>query len=437
MHRFSSTPVSSIRAIYCGCLDFSSSPRTLMTTLRIALRNYADFEHALAEQASLFEADNPGIRVELVPLGIHALHREAIAEGGLVSGRFDLALLVTDWLAEAMVASALEDLAPWHAREPLEDWPHGWARSLTEPLYFRDSLSSIPWHDGPECLVYRSDLFADPAHRAAFHAQFGRALAPPATWDEFETIARFFTAAPRLYGTVFAAFPDGHNTLYDLALQIWSRGGELIDSTGKPQLTAPAALDALSFYRRVVRDPALCHPRSPQLDSTQSGDLFLAGEVAMMANWFGFAARAGRAGSPLAGRVAIAPVPAAPGCAAASLSVFWALAVGAGSQHKALAWRFLRFVASPARDLGITRHGAVGTRLSTWRNPALQAEIPAYRHIESISLGARRIPAGPQTAAFAALVDNLITRALSTDDSTLSILRDAQHLIDSKGLRLL
>ena len=53
--------------------------------------------------------------------------------------------------------------------------------------------------------------------------------------------------------------------------------------------------------RRVVRDAAVCHPKSPQLDSTQSGDLFLVGEVAMMANWFGFAARSGREGSPLAG----------------------------------------------------------------------------------------------------------------------------------------
>ena len=79
------------------------------------------------------------------------------------------------------------------------------------------------------------------------------------------------------------------------------------------------AFDALDFYRRIVRDPAICHPRSPQLDSTQSGDLFLAGEVAMMANWFGFAARAGREGSPLAGkspsRLFLARISAAPALA--------------------------------------------------------------------------------------------------------------------------
>lgn len=408
-----------------------------MTTLRIALRNYADFENALAEEARLFESIHPDTHVELFPLGIGELHQSALAADGLRDGRFDLALLVTDWLAEGMSGGALEDLHRWHASDPLPDWPEGWARSLTRPLIFGEQLSSLPWHDGPECLVYRSDLFSDPIHRTAFEAQYHRALAPPATWHEFEQVARFFTnPASDLYGTVFAAFPDGHNTLYDFALQLWSRGGELTDSSGHPQLNTPEAMEALEFYRHIVRDPTVCHPRSPQLDSTQSGDLFLAGQVAMMPNWFGFAARASRAGAPLAGKVAIAPVPAAPGCPHVSLSVFWALAMGAGSRNKALSWQFLRFVAAPERDLNITRHGTVGTRLSTWRNSALQAEIPAYSDIESISLGARQLPVGREMASFASVIDTVVTRSLTTRASSLTILEEAQTEIESKGLVL-
>ena len=396
-----------------------------MSTLRIVIRNYADFENALAEQIRLFESAHPGVQVELDSVGIHDLHHSAIADGGMRDGRFDLALLVTDWLAEGIALGALEDLHTWHTREPLADWPHGWAASLTHPLVIGGKLSSLPWHDGPECLVYRTDLFAQ------------KGLAPPATWAEFEETACLLTdPAKGICGTVFAAFPDGHNTLYDFALQLWSRGAELADSLGRPQLNAPQANEALDFYRRVIRDPALCHPQSPQLDSTQSGDLFLAGEVAMMPNWFGFAARSSRAGSPLAGKVAIAPIPAAPGHAHVSLSVFWAFAMAAGSRNKELAWKFLRFIASPERDLGITRHGAVGTRLSTWRNPALQAEIPAYRKIESISLGARQLPVGPQMSAFAAIIDAVITRALTTTDASTAILATAQMEIEDKGIIL-
>ena len=46
-----------------------------MTHLRIALRNYADFENALAEEARLFEAQHPGTKIELVSVGIHELYR--------------------------------------------------------------------------------------------------------------------------------------------------------------------------------------------------------------------------------------------------------------------------------------------------------------------------------------------------------------------------
>jgi multiple sugar transport system substrate-binding protein len=407
-----------------------------MITLRIALRNYSDFENALTEEARLFEAHHPGVKVEFVSIGIHELYKSSITDGGLRDGHFDLALLVTDWLAEGMATGMLEDLHPWHQRIPIHDWPQGWARSLVEPLIFAGSLSALPWHDGPECLVYRADLFEDPAARGAFRKQFFRELAPPTTWEEFEQTARFFTDAPAgLYGMVFAAFPDGHNTLYDFAVQLWSRGGELLNSSGNPHITTPQALAAVDFYRRIVRDPYLCHPRSPKLDSTQSGDLFLAGEVAMMANWFGFAARSCREGSPLAGKVAIAPLPTANGAAPISLSVFWALAMGRGSRHKELAWQFLRFVSAAERDLGITRHGAVGVRLSTWRNPELQARIPAYRNVEAISLGARQLPAGPGMAEFASIIDGVVTRALTTNDPTADILRSAQSEIDQKGLK--
>ncbi len=408
-----------------------------MTILRIALRNYKDFEDALGEEARLFEELHSGVRIELASVGIHELYRSALTEGGLRKGRFDIALLVTDWLSEGLGVGALEDLQPWESRSPISHWPNGWAPSLVRPLVFGEKLSALPWHDGPECLVYRSDLFADPDRQAAHRAQFGRDLAPPVTWQQFEETARFLTdPACGIYGTVFAAFPDGHNTLYDFALQLWSRGGELVDSSGKPRICTPEAVAALDFYRRIISDGSVCHSASPQLDSTQSGDRFLAGEVAMMVNWFGFAARSDREGSPLAGKVAIAPIPSLAGRSPVSLSVFWALAMGSGSNEKEAVWEFLRFVARPERDLARTKHGTVGVRLSTWRDEALQARIPAYREIESISLGARQLPVGPQMAAFARIIDGVVTRALTTTDASLAILNAAQLEIETKGIEL-
>jgi len=407
-----------------------------MKTLRIVHRNYSDFEHALEEEARLFEESHPDVRVELISIGIHELYDAALKDGGLREGRYDLALLVTDWLAEGVATGALEDLHPWQQTSPIVDWPNGWAASLVRPLVIDGKLSSLPWHDGPECLVYRKDLFADEGLRTEHRARLGRDLAPPKTWAEFEETGRFLSnPANGRYGTVFAAFPDGHNTLYDFALQVWSRGGELLDETRRPQLNSSIVEQALDFYRRIVRDSSLCHPQSPQLDSTQSGDVFLAGEVAMMVNWFGFAARSEREGSPLAGKVAIAPIPVDPGNTPVSLSVFWAMAMGAGSKQKELAWEFLQFLAKPEIDLARTRHGTVGVRLSTWRDAGLRAQIPAYGNIEEISLGARQLPVGPSMAAFASIIDRVVTRALSTPDPTMRILEEAQQEIDRGEIR--
>ncbi len=406
-----------------------------MTKLRILLRNYHDFESALEEEARLFEQDNPAVEVELTSIGIHELYDTALSRGGLHEGHFDLALLVTDWLAEGVASGALEDLNLWQRRTPIQDWPDGWARSLVRPLIFGSRLSSLPWHDGPECLTYRKDLFENPSLQTAHHVELGRELRPPTTWQQFEETARFLTDRNRgRFGTIFAAFPDGHNTLYDFALQVWSRGGELVDAGGQPRVDSTEAIRGLDFYRQLVRDSSVCHPGSPSFDSTQSGETFLAGEVAMMVNWFGFAARCDREDSPLRGKVAIAPIPADPGCEPVSLSVFWAMAMGAGSTQKELAWKFLRFLATSERDLGITKHGTVGVRLSTWRNRDLHEGMPVYREIESISLGARQLPMGPKMADFARVVDSIVTRALTTDDGTATILKEAQRLLKDKGI---
>lgn len=400
------------------------------TRLRIAVREFSDFENALAEQIALYRDLHPAIEFEAVPLDLHALHSELFEKSGLRSGAWDVAHISTDWLAEAVDEGILEELTPWLHRIPVPDWPQGWSRSIVEPLYFDEKLYCLPWHDGPECLMYRRDLFEDPAEQASFRNRYGYELKPPVTWNQFTDVARFFTR-PRqnLYGTMFAAFPDGHNTLYDFALQLWSRGGELY-----APLDAPEAIAALDFYRDTIRDTELCYPDAEKLDSTRSGDVFLSGAVAMMVNWFGFAARCDRPGSPLRGKVSIAPIPSNPGNPSVSLSVFWTLGIGSGSKHKEQAYDFLHFLTQPELDKKMVRHGTVGVRLSTWRDPEAQQNTPVYSKIEEISLGARTLPRSRNLPAFAACVNDVVTTALTTKRPSAEILLDAQRRIAAKRI---
>lgn len=395
--------------------------KTPRDTFRIAVRKFGPFETAIAQQWRQFcAATGCPLRLEAVPLDLPELHATLFREEGLKRGAWDAAFVVTDWLAEAHATGALLDLAGRLQVRPPENYPGGWTESLLRAQRFGDAVLGLPYHDGPECFVYRRDWF-DAA-----------GVVPPRTWDEFHALARRFTApADRRWGTVFAAFPDGHNTVYDFCLQLWTRGGELFDAHNRPTLTTAAAGAALEFYRRIVNDPSAVHPRCRELDSVASGQAFVRGEVAMMVNWFGFAALGEtQADSAVKGRIGVAPLPAAPGGTTASLNVYWILGIGAGSPHADAAYGFLRHCASAGSDKLLTLAGAIGCRKSTWHDAEVNRVIPFYSRLEAIHAHARELPRLPHWSRLAAIIDRLVTDVLNTATPVPALLARAQAEAD-------
>jgi multiple sugar transport system substrate-binding protein len=353
----------------------------------------------------------------------------------------DLAIFPTDWIGSAITGGAIENLTPWMQSNPLPDWPEDWPASLREPLRYRDDFYCIPWHDGPECLIYRKDLFENPLEQKAFATQFGRELKPPSTWQEFHETARFFTHPSQsdqgpLWGTQFAAYPDGHNTLYDLVLQVWSRGGELYTFDGLPTLNHPIVVEALDYYRAVVNDSQACYPDAASIDSIHSGDIFLSGQIAMMVNWFGFATRAGAPQSPLNGKLALAPIPGGKPGQTATLSNYWVIAIGTGSHAKPASFELLRHIASAASDKLTTLHGAVGVRRSTWNDPEVVERVPIYAQLEQLSAEARTLPFCEDLPKLAEIMNEVTISALTTNEPSEAILTQAQNLAISRSLRL-
>lgn len=251
------------------------------------------------------------------------------------------------------------DLTPFLRRDPPEDYPCGWSESLLRLQNVNGAILGLPYHDGPECLIYRTDLFNNPAEQHAYQEQHGVPLRIPHTWGEFEQAARFFQRPrQRLYGTAFAAFPDGHNTIYDFLLQLWTGGGELFGQTGEIHFDTPEALEALRFYRSMLQDESPVHPECREMDSVKSGLAFAAGEIAMMVNWFGFAVMGETVDSSrVKGKVDIASVPRGEGASSVSLNAYWVLSIAAGSPHRELAYRFLRHCLSAPMDKLLTLGG--------------------------------------------------------------------------------
>jgi multiple sugar transport system substrate-binding protein len=383
-----------------------------MSAFRVAVRAFPPFESTIGKQWELFERKaQTGLQLEAVPLDLHPLHASLF---GPSTGTWDAAFVVTDWIAEAAARKTLLDLSPYLATDAPEGYPDAWAASVLRFQQVEGRTLGLPYHDGPECLIYRNDLF----HEAG--------LAPPRTWDEFHRIARLLARPTQnRYGAVFAAYPDGHNTVYDFCLQLWSRGGELFDSAGRPQFQTEAAREALRFYREILRDREAVHPRCAEFDSVKSGYAFARGEVALMVNWFGFAAMCQTSPeSKVRGNVAVAEVPGG-----VSLNVYWMLAIPSTCLQPEIAWQFLRHCASPAMDKLLTLEGGIGCRKSTWADSEVNRAIPFYREMETLHGGTRELPRRADWNRIASAIDALVLAAIATGRAETDLLAEAQERI--------
>jgi len=402
-------------------------------TFRIAFRTFEPFEAAIQrEWAEFSEESGCRLQLEAVAMDHQPLYEALFEEKGLKRGDWDVAFINTDWVAEAHRAKALLDLAPLIAKDPPEDYPDGWTPSLLRLQQVGKAVLGLPYHDGPECLIYRRDMLEDPMLREVYFANYGYPLAVPETWNEFVRVAEFLNRTEqKLYGTVFAAYPDGHNTVYDVCLQLWTRGGELFDRQGKMQLSTPKMIEALEFYRAMLGNKVAVHPECRKFDSVKTGEAFARGEVVMMINWFGFAAICETSeDSKVKGKVAVAPIPHGPDGAAASLNVYWMLSVAAGSPHKKTAYRFVRRCMGRAADRQRTLEGVIGCRKSTWTDEQVNEAIPFYRKMEALHEHARELPPVANWVDLAAVIDRMVLETINTDRPIASIVCEAQQEAD-------
>lgn len=367
------------------------------SAVRLIARDFEGFRRAVDVQADRW----PNGSVSARWLALPDLERLLLHDGSAQRGEFDLALVVSDWIPQLVEDGAVRPVDDLLDEAPPADWPAGWASSMRSLTRYRGSTYGLPYHDGPEMLIYRGDLYDDANERQAFERRFGYPLAPPVTWQQFTEHALHFTRPEDgLWGTVLAGLPDGHNNVYDFLLQLWSRGGAFLGPDDRPLFDSPQGLAALTFLRSLWNELGVVDPAARGWDSVASGTNFAAGGAALMVNWSGFCAMSAPSDSPTNGRIRCAPVPRmSTSTPSISLNVYWALVISAGASDPALAWDFMRHAASPAMDKVTSLSGATGTRLSTWRDDEVRATSPYYSVIEQVHGGVQSLPATPALPA--------------------------------------
>jgi len=358
--------------------------------LRLIALDFIGFKNALKRQIELFYNQFKDYKIKMEFISPYEkLYKLMVREKGVFSGEYDLFLCLTDWIPELIKMNGLTILNPYIKEDPPEGWPNLWVKSLLKLQMDKGGgIYGFPYHNGPIILMYRKDLLEDEDEKRRYWEKYHRPLEKPKTWSEFLNVAKFFTRPEEnLYGTVVGAYPDGHMNVYDFLLHLWTRGGRLLDENLTPAFDGIEGIEALQFYVDLIWKYKVAPRESLDLNSVKAGQFYLDGKAAIVWQWSGYACMAEIAEySRVVGKTGYALVPRGDGKKGQhkTINVYWVLTIPAGSNQKEAAYQFLKVAASKLGDRFTTEAGAIGTRLSTWRDEGVQKKWPFYCIMEDL-----------------------------------------------------
>ena len=141
----------------------------------------------LQEAAAAQFEEETGHTVEFVNVPYGSVFDRLSAEMATGGAAFDVATIDVVWMSH--FAPFAEPLDALFTDEVVADlFP-----SLVADAQIGGHFIGMPTWANTEIIFYRKDLWEDPAEMEAFEAEYGYALAPPATWQEFDDMAQFFT----------------------------------------------------------------------------------------------------------------------------------------------------------------------------------------------------------------------------------------------------
>jgi len=290
--------------------------------------------------------------------------------GGQVD--FDVPYISLLWYPAMAKAGYIQSLNDLLDMDPglKEDMPGLASAALDGEVYI------IPYMNELGGMVYRTDLFNDPAEKAAFKTKYGYELAPPKTLEQYRDAAEFFHRPPDLYGVTLM----GKRSIFlatHFMNRLWARGGSLLDEDMKPAFANEIGAAALEGMADMFQ---FANPAALNYDFQDANTEFKQGKSAMAELWTTAMFHASDpASSQVVGKVSFVgfPKPEADlNEKRPRLFISWGFAVTANAQNKQAALDWIHYVIEPDNLAAAAPLGTIPPRLSAMNDPALLEKLP-------------------------------------------------------------
>lgn len=252
-----------------------------------------------------------GVNLDTIPY--NALQQKVFAELAGKSSHYDIIIVDTPWMPA--LTHKVEPLSAYLTNKRLSSSDLALSDFIDKVFYdtavykagrshvhFPDAKAKIdvpgikahgfdvfglPIQANALTMSYRKDLFESAKEKAAYKKQTGKELRVPQTWEEFVTVAKFFTRpSERLYGaTLMAGSGDWATDDFKTLLACFGGDGHLVSDDFKRSFASPHGIAALQFYADLINKHKITPPGTTAASWDTVTSTFGSGLTAMSMNY--------------------------------------------------------------------------------------------------------------------------------------------------------
>ncbi len=397
-------------------LVFSSFASTIVMTAGAVGREY----QVLQQQIKVFEQQNPGIKVVLMPMPNSSTDRYNLYVTYLSAGMPQPDILMLDVIWPPAFANFLVNLNPYFSKSDLKDFFQGAVKADT----YNGKLVAAPWFIDAGLLYYRKDLLQ----------KYG--FKPPKTWAELIREAQVISQKEGIKGFVWqgAAY---EGLTCDFMEYVHSYGGAILNEKGQVVSDSPMVKKALQTMVDMVYKYKISPVGVTTYMEEETRHIFQNGDAVFMRNWPYAWPLLNSKGSKVAGKVGVEPLPEGtgfPGVHHSATLGGWQLGINKNSEHVADAVKLIKFLLSPEQEAyKAINAGQNPSRLSVYKNPAVIKANPFYQSLWPVFANAEPRPKSPIYAQISEIlydnVNEALTKQLTVDQAVGKMTSQLKNLL--------
>ncbi len=347
-----------------------------------------------------FEAENPGIRINLIegPNATNAVEDLYTSSFLLGSSPYDLVYMDIVWVPKFAAAGWLEDLSDRISPAETQDFLQG----DLEGGRYQGGLYRIPVRSDAGMLYYREDLLTQ------------NGFQPPETFTDLLRISQALQDQKVVpWGYVWQGRQYEGAAAMFVEVLAGSGGFWINPETKEVGLDRPESVRAVEFLLKTIRE-GVSPPGVVTYQEEETRRIFQSGQSAFLRNWPYVWPLANSEDSPVKGKIAIKPMIHAPGLQGAACQGGWGWGIAKGSRHPDAAWKAVQFFTSKEsqRDMTLST-GYLPSRRSLYSDPEIIKNYPFFSEMLDVLENAVLRPPIAQYAQASDILQRYLSAALT------------------------